>query len=168
MKQEYEEKIKKLKTQFDKAAVESKKNINSLTEENTKASTLIEELKIDLEKKQVECRGLNTKLSSMEKEFTRYKNWAKEQSDSYEKTIEELETKIGEARRNTESWKRKHDSVQSDLENTIKEKYKLKEEIENLNDELSTLKDNHQDLETEQRNEISKLETKIGEARRNT
>jgi len=164
VKLEYEEKVKKLKTQFDKAAVESKKNINSLTEENTKASTLIEELKIDLEKKQVECRGLNTKLSSMEKEFTRYKNWSKEQSDTYEKQIDDVESKIGEARRNTESWKRKHDSVQTDLENTIKEKYKLKEEIENLTEEVSSLKDGHQDTETQQRNDISKLETKLREA----
>ena len=64
--------LTKLKIQFDKAAVESKKNITKLTEENTKSAALIEELKTDLEKKQVECRTLNTKLTSMEKEFNRY------------------------------------------------------------------------------------------------
>ena len=43
----------KLKLQFDKAAVESKKNINKLQEENTKANGMIEDIKTDLEKKQV-------------------------------------------------------------------------------------------------------------------
>ena len=35
-KKEWEERVEKLKTQFDKAAVESKKNINKLTEENNR------------------------------------------------------------------------------------------------------------------------------------
>ena len=47
------EKDEKLKLQFDKAAVESKKNINKLQEENTKANGMIEEIRTDLEKKQV-------------------------------------------------------------------------------------------------------------------
>ena len=42
-----------MKLQFDKAAVESKKNINKLQEENTKANGMIEDIKTDLEKKQV-------------------------------------------------------------------------------------------------------------------
>ena len=45
--------MEKLKLQFDKAAVESKKNINKLQEENTKANGMIEEIRTDLEKKQV-------------------------------------------------------------------------------------------------------------------
>ena len=32
----------------------------------------------------------------MEKEFTRYKTWSKGETDKYEKTIEELEQKLGE------------------------------------------------------------------------
>ena len=35
-KKEWEERVEKIKTQFDKAAVESKKNINKLTEENNR------------------------------------------------------------------------------------------------------------------------------------
>ena len=88
----------KLRTQFDKAAVESKKNINKLTEENTKFSAEIEELKTDLEKKAVEARTLTTKLNSMDKEFKRYKEWSKTESDKYEKHIEEIEQKLGEVR----------------------------------------------------------------------
>merc|ERR1719234_2232271 len=57
-KKEWEERMEKLKLQFDKAAVESKKNINKLQEENTKANGMIEEIRTDLEKKQVECRTL--------------------------------------------------------------------------------------------------------------
>ena len=95
-KKEWEEKMEKLKIQFDKAAVESKRNITKLTEENTKSAAFIEEIKTDLEKKQVECRTLNTKLTSMDKEFTRYKTWSKGETDKYEKTIEELEQKLGE------------------------------------------------------------------------
>ena len=57
---------------------------------------LLEEIKTDLEKKEVECRTLNTKLTSMEKEFNRYKAWAKTESDKYEATIEDMETKISE------------------------------------------------------------------------
>ena len=97
-KKEWEERIEKLKTQFDKAAVESKKNINKLTEENTRYSTEIEEIRTDLEKKAVETRTLTTKLASMEKEFTRYKTWSKSESDKYEKHIEEIEQKLGEVR----------------------------------------------------------------------
>ena len=97
-KKEWEEKIEKLRTQFDKAAVESKKNINKLTEENTKFSAEIEELKTDLEKKAVEARTLTTKLNSMDKEFKRYKEWSKTESDKYEKHIEEIEQKLGEVR----------------------------------------------------------------------
>merc|ERR1719412_1031369 len=52
-KKEWEERMEKLKLQFDKAAVESKKNINKLQEENTKANGMIEEIRTDLEKKQV-------------------------------------------------------------------------------------------------------------------
>ena len=52
-KKEWEEKMEKVKLQFDKAAVESKKNINKLQEENDKATSLIEEIRTDLEKKQV-------------------------------------------------------------------------------------------------------------------
>ena len=52
-KKEWEERMDKLKLQFDKAAVESKKNINKLQEENTKANGMIEDIKTDLEKKQV-------------------------------------------------------------------------------------------------------------------
>merc|ERR1712032_730621 len=91
--------------------------------ENTKANGMIEEIRTDLEKKQVECRTLTNKLNLMEKEFTRYKAQSKEEIDRNEKTMEEMEGKISEGRRNAESWKRKHDSVQADLESTIKEKY---------------------------------------------
>merc|ERR1712218_587070 len=90
-----------------------------------KIKQLMEEVKTDLEKKEVECRSLNTKLNSMEKEFNRYKTWSKDETDKYEKHIEDLENRIGEGRRNAESWKRKHDSVQSDLEHVIKDKYSL-------------------------------------------
>jgi len=163
-KKEWEEKMEKLKIQFDKAAVESKKNITKLTEENTKSAALIEEIKTDLEKKQVECRTLNTKLTSMEKEFTRYKTWSKGETDKYEKTIEELEQKLGEGRRSAESWKRKHDSVQNDLESVIKEKYNLQEQIEHLNDEIATLKESQTDEIAQQQNEKTKLEQKLREA----
>merc|ERR1712130_326331 len=111
-KKEWEERMEKLKLQFDKAAVESKKNINKLQEENTKANGMIEEIRTGLEKKQVECRTLTNKLNLMEKEFTRYKAQSKEEIDRNEKTMEEMEGKISEGRRNAESWKRKHDSVQ--------------------------------------------------------
>jgi len=163
-KKEWEEKMEKLKIQFDKAAVESKKNITKLTEENTKSTALIEELKTDLEKKQVECRTLNTKLTSMEKEFNRYKTWSKGETDKYEKTIEELEQKLGEGRRSAESWKRKHDSVQTDLESVIKEKYNLQEQIEHLNDDLANLKENQLDEISQQQSEKTKLEQKLREA----
>merc|ERR1712123_37277 len=163
-KKEWEEKMEKLKIQFDKAAVESKKNITKLTEENSKSATLIEEIKTDLEKKQVECRTLNTKLTSMDKEFNRYKTWSKGETDKYEKTIEELEQKLGEGRRSAESWKRKHDSVQNDLESVIKEKYNLQEQIEHLNDEISTLRDNQTDEIAQGQNEKTKLEQKLREA----
>ena len=53
LQKEYEEKMEKLKLQFDKAAVESKKNINKLTDENSKANVLLEEIRTDLEKKAV-------------------------------------------------------------------------------------------------------------------
>jgi len=163
-KKEWEEKMEKLKIQFDKAAVESKKNITKLTEENTKSAALIDEIKTDLEKKQVECRTLNTKLNSMEKEFTRYKTWSKGETDKYEKTIEELEQKLGEGRRSAESWKRKHDSVQSDLESVIKEKYNLQEQIEHLNDDIANLKENQTEEISQQQNEKTKLEQKLREA----
>lgn len=52
-KKEWEERMEKLKLQFDKAAVESKKNINQLTDENSKTNAQIEEIRTDLEKKQV-------------------------------------------------------------------------------------------------------------------
>ena len=97
-KKEWEEKIEKLRTQFDKAAVESKKNINKLTDENSKYVTELEEIKTDLEKKAVETRTLTTKLNSMEKEFNRYKTWSKSESEKYEKHIEEIEQKLGEVR----------------------------------------------------------------------
>ena len=114
-KKEWEERMEKLKLQFDKAAVESKKNINKLQEENTKANGMIEEIRTDLEKKQVcekqinfqhfsqhlillqvECRTLTNKLNLMEKEFTRYKAQSKEEIDRNEKTMEEMEGKISE------------------------------------------------------------------------
>lgn len=163
-KKEWEEKMEKLKIQFDKAAVESKKNITKLTEENTKSAAFIEEIKTDLEKKQVECRTLNTKLTSMDKEFTRYKTWSKGETDKYEKTIEELEQKLGEGRRSAESWKRKHDSVQNDLESVIKEKYNLQEQIEHLNEEILSLKENQTDEIAQQQNEKTKLEQRLREA----
>ena len=97
-KKEWEEKIEKLRTQFDKAAVESKKNINKLTDENSKYVTELEEIKTDLEKKAVETRTLTTKLNSMEKEFNRYKTWSKSESEKYEKHIEEIEQELGEVR----------------------------------------------------------------------
>ena len=95
-KKEWEEKMEKLKIQFDKAAVESKKTMCRLEQENNKSKILLEEIKTDLEKKEVECRTLNTKLNSMEKEFNRYKTWAKSETDKYEATIEEMEAKISE------------------------------------------------------------------------
>ena len=97
-KKEWEERMDKLRTQFDKAAVESKKNINKLTEENSKFAAEVEEIKTDLEKKAVETRTLTTKLNSMEKEFTRYKTWSKGETENYEKHIEEIEQKLGEVR----------------------------------------------------------------------
>merc|ERR1712037_70512 len=144
-KKEWEERMEKLKLQFDKAAVESKKNINKLQEENTKANGMIEEIRTDLEKKQVECRTLTNKLNLMEKEFTRYKAQSKEEIERNEKTMEEMEGKISEGRRNAESWKRKHDSVQADLESTIKEKYNLEAQIEQFKDDISGLKEAHAD-----------------------
>merc|ERR1711915_942773 len=114
--------------------------------------------------KQVECRTLSTKLNSMEKEFSRYKGWSKGETEKYEKTIEELEQKLGEGRRSAESWKRKHDSVQSDLESGIKEKYSLQEQIEHLNDEIANLKENQAEEITQQQNEKTKLEQKLREA----
>merc|ERR1712013_750976 len=97
-KKEWEERMDKLKLQFDKAAVESKKTISKLQEENTKANSMIEDIKTDLEKKQVECRTLTNKLNLMEKEFTRYKAQSKEEIDRNEKTMEEMEGKISEVR----------------------------------------------------------------------
>merc|ERR1712173_40304 len=163
-KKEWEERMDKLKLQFDKAAVESKKNINKLQEENTKANGMIEDIKTDLEKKQVECRTLTNKLNLMEKEFTRYKAQSKEEIDRNEKTMEEMEGKISEGRRNAESWKRKHDSVQADLESTIKEKYNLEAQIESFKDDIAGLKEAHADEETQQRCEKSKVEAKLREA----
>merc|ERR1712173_255873 len=163
-KKEWEERMDKLKLQFDKAAVESKKNINKLQEENTKANGMIEDIKTDLEKKQVECRTLTNKLNLMEKEFTRYKAQSKEEIDRNEKTMEEMEGKISEGRRNAESWKRKHDSVQADLESTIKEKYQLEAQIEHFKDDIASLKETHADEETQQRCEKSKVEAKLREA----
>jgi chromosome segregation ATPase len=95
-KKEWEEKMEKLKIQFDRAAVESKRTMTRLEDENVKLKTYIEEVKSDLEKKEVECRTLNTKLSSLEKEFNRYKTWAKAETDKYETTIEEMEARISE------------------------------------------------------------------------
>lgn len=163
-KKEWEERMEKLKLQFDKAAVESKKNINKLTEENTKANGLIEELQTDLEKKQVECRTLTTKLNSMEKEFARYKAQAKEEISRNEKTMEDMEAKISEGRRSAESWKRKHDTVQADLESTIKEKYSLQTQIENMKERIAGLKEAHSEAGTAQRNEQSKIEAKLRDA----
>merc|ERR1712226_146678 len=163
-KKEWEERMEKLKLQFDKAAVESKKNINKLQEENTKANGMIEEIRTDLEKKQVECRTLTNKLNLMEKEFTRYKAQSKEEIDRNEKTMEEMEGKISEGRRNAESWKRKHDSVQTDLESTIKEKYNLEAQIDHLKEDIGSLKETHADEETQQRCEKSKVEAKLREA----
>ena len=93
-----EEKMEKLKIQFDRAAVESKKTMTKLEDENSKLKTYIEEVKTDLEKKEVECRTLNTKLSSLEKEFNRYKTWAKAEADKCETTVEEMEARISEVR----------------------------------------------------------------------
>merc|ERR1712037_656843 len=81
-----------------------------------------------------------------------------------EKTMEEMEGKISEGRRNAESWKRKHDSVQADLESTIKEKYNLEAQIDQLKDDISGLKEAHADEETQQRCEKSKVEAKLREA----
>merc|ERR1712211_78919 len=67
-------------------------------------------------------------------------------------------------RRNAESWKRKHDSVQADLENTIKEKYNLEAQIEQFKDDIAGLKEAHADEETQQRCEKSKVEAKLREA----
>ena len=69
-----------------------------------------------------------------------------------------------QGRRNAESWKRKHDSVQvrvliegtcesiwhvthlqTDLESTIKEKYNLEAQIEQLKDDIGSLKETHAD-----------------------
>merc|ERR1712080_256647 len=117
-KREWEEKLEKAKIQFDKAAVEGKKNMARLEEENNRVGALLEEVKAQLEKKEVECRGLNTKLTSMDKEFKRYKAWAKDESDKYEATIEQMEGRVSEGRRNMEQWKRKYDNIVSDLEST--------------------------------------------------
>ena len=62
---EYEEKMEKLKLQFDKAAVESKKNINKLTDENSKTNVLLEEIRTDLEKKAVSSVYLLVYLTSI-------------------------------------------------------------------------------------------------------
>merc|ERR1712113_368126 len=128
------------------------------------ANGMIEEIRTDLEKKQVECRTLTNKLNLMEKEFTRYKAQSKEEIDRNEKTMEEMEGKISEGRRNAESWKRKHDSVQADLESTIKEKYNLEAQIESFKDDIAGLKETHADEETQQRCEKSKVEAKLREA----
>jgi len=95
-KKEWEERMEKLKIQFDRAAVESKKTMSRLEEENGKLKTYLEEVRTDLEKKEVECRTFNTKLTSLEKEFNRYKTWAKAEADKCETTMEEMEAKISE------------------------------------------------------------------------
>lgn len=163
-KKEWEEKMEKLKIQFDRAAVESKKTMTRLEEENSKLKGYIEEVKTDLEKKEVECRTLNTKLTSLEKEFTRYKTWAKAEADKCETTVEEMEARISEGRRNAESWRRKHDSVQNDLEAVIKEKYALKETIDNLNEDISNLKEELNDEKAKLEEEKTKVEKRLQEA----
>jgi chromosome segregation ATPase len=95
-KKEWEERMEKLKIQFDRAAVESKKTMGRLEEENGKLKTYIEEVKTDLEKKEVECRTFNTKLTSLDKEFNRYKIWSKGEADKCEATIEEMDARISE------------------------------------------------------------------------
>merc|ERR1712200_3877 len=160
-KKEWEERMDKLKLQFDKAAVESKKNINKLQEENTKANGMIEDIKTDLEKKQVECRTLTNKLNLMEKEFTRYKAQSKEEIDRNEKTMEEMEGKISEGRRNAESWKRKHDSVQADLESTIKEKYNLEAKLREANVKISKLETEKKDLKQKADEQVETLTTQL-------
>ena len=72
--------------------------------------------------------------------------------------------KYFQQRRSADSWKRKHDSVANDLENVIKEKYKLQEKIEHLNDDIASLKDNHSGELSSQEGEKSKLEQKLREA----
>ena len=54
--------------------------------------------------------------------------------------------------------------MQSDLENVIKEKYKLQEQIEHLNDDIASIKDNHSGEISQQEGEKSKLEQKLRDA----
>jgi chromosome segregation ATPase len=140
-KKEWEEKLEKAKIQFDRASVEGKKNMARLEEENNKATAFIEDVKTQLEKKEVECRGLNTKLGSMDKEFKRYKTWAQEKSETYEKTIEDMEGRVSEGRRNMEQWKRKHDNIVNDLESANKFKDSLNETIQTLNAEIENIRE---------------------------
>ena len=69
-----------------------------------------------------------------------------------------------QGRRNAESWRRKHDSVQNDLESVIKEKYALRETIDNLNEDISTIKEELSDERSKLEEEKNKVEKRLRDA----
>merc|ERR1712037_692549 len=81
-----------------------------------------------------------------------------------EKTMEEMEGEDKRGSKECRVLEEKARQCSADLESTIKEKYNLEAQIDQLKDDISGLKEAHSDEETQQRCEKSKVEAKLREA----
>merc|ERR1712228_313107 len=68
-KKELEEKLEKMKIQFEKAAIESRTAMSKLEQENSSAKQFVADAQTQLEKKDEEMKATNKKLQNMDREL---------------------------------------------------------------------------------------------------
>merc|ERR1712038_2087183 len=80
-KKELEDKLEKMKHQFEKVAIESKRKMSRLEEDAGGVQNVLNDSRIQIEKKEEENRALSKKLQTMEKDVQKMKEQHKKDMD---------------------------------------------------------------------------------------
>merc|ERR1712203_478804 len=113
-KKELEDKLEKMKHQFEKVAIESKRKMSRLEEDAGGVQNILKS-RAQIEKKEEENRTLSKKLQTMEKDVQKLKEQHKKDMDRKDSDVEGMETKLNDTRRNNEIMKKKLDQTDMEL-----------------------------------------------------
>ena len=139
-KKELEDKVEKMKVQWEKVAIESKRKMSRLEEDAGGIQNVLADSRAQIEQKEEEHRVISKKLQGMEKDMQKLKAQHKTDSDRKDADLEGAESKLNDTRRNNEIMKKTLFTTDLELKKANNENKSLVESTDRLKTDVATLK----------------------------
>ncbi|CAB4064335.1 unnamed protein product [Lepeophtheirus salmonis] len=137
-KKEAEDKLEKMRIQFEKIAIESKRKMTQLEDDRNTHQSYISEFKANLEKKDEENRSLQKKYSILQNECNKFKNTSKTDIARVEKEVEDTENRLNDSRRKCDNFQKQIESLSLTSSKLKDEKDKYEKRIFELEKDVAT------------------------------